>query len=100
MPLLTATLQNLYDQCEYHRTLVRQARRLPDLLRAADEHFLIVAALEARAHERAASLIAAHIDASAAPLLAHLESGPIQPVGSTTAAGDADSDDPAAASGR
>ncbi|HEX5417950.1 MAG TPA: GntR family transcriptional regulator [Chloroflexota bacterium] len=65
MPFLVVTLNNLYDQCEYIRTLDRGTHEL-DRQRSIEEHSAILAALETRDGERVARLIAAHVERSGA----------------------------------
>jgi DNA-binding GntR family transcriptional regulator len=73
MQLLVSTLNNLYDQSEYYRALLSRARSQVERLHAAHEHLEIVEAIEKGDADRAAKVIAQHVETSAAPLLHHLE---------------------------
>lgn len=71
MPFLVDTLNNLYDQCEYIRTLDWGTHEI-DRHRSVEEHAAILAALEARDGDRVASLIAQHVERSGATFMKSL----------------------------
>lgn len=73
MPLVVATLNNLYDQCEYYRALLGRTRGQSEQQRSAREHIEIVEAIEKGDAELAARVITQHVETSAAPLIRHLE---------------------------
>lgn len=67
MPLLVATLNNLYDHCEYYRAL--QNRSQPDRQQSLDEHFHIVEALEKKDEILAGRFMEQHLERSLVRLL-------------------------------
>ena len=70
MPLLTATLANLFDRCEFYRVLLdQQVWTDQDRLKSRTEHAEMVAALESGDDETAARVMARHLKASLARLI-------------------------------
>lgn len=75
MPLLVATLNNLYDHCEYYRAL--QSRSTSDRQQSLDEHLGIVEALESQHDSLAGNLMERHMERSLNRILQRFEETPL-----------------------
>lgn len=72
MPLLATTLDNLFDKCEYYRTLIGPLQSDAARCESVHDHLEIVAALERGDADSAAAASARHVEVSAGRLLAYM----------------------------